>query len=127
MSAKEKENHNLCMTTHEEYERIAAIIDSGASETVASVEKTTASGITYSSGAEKQADDIVYFGQRKTFETSTNTAPRVGPSSRCAEDLFSSRYWKPSADWMRLSFDTASTATARSCGSRVGLTTLIYD
>ena len=46
MSAKEQENHNLCMTTHEEYERIAAVIGAGASETIASVEKTTASGTT---------------------------------------------------------------------------------
>ena len=59
------------MNIHDEYEKIAAIIGSGESETVASVEKfesypngkTTASSTTYSS-ARKQARDIVNVGHR---------------------------------------------------------------
>ena len=54
MSAQEKEKHNLCMRTHEEYKKIEVTVDSGASDEVASVEKlesypiekTTASGTT---------------------------------------------------------------------------------
>ena len=72
MSAQEKEKHNLCMNTHEEYDKTAVMIDSGASETAASVvkfesypiEKTRASGRTYSSQAGKQAEDVVNVGQR---------------------------------------------------------------
>ena len=74
MSAQEKEKQNLCMNTREEYDKIAVMIDSGASETVASVEKfesyptekTTASGTTCSSAAGKQAEDILNVGQRYT-------------------------------------------------------------
>ena len=107
MSAKEQENHNLCMTTHEMYEKIAAVIDSGVTETAASVEKfesypiekTTAPSTTYSSAAENQAEDTVYVGQRSTFESPTITTRRVGPRSRCAEDLVDTKQWKPSADW----------------------------
>ena len=53
------------------------MIDSGASETVASEDKfesypleaTTASGTTYSSAAEKQAEDIVNLGQKHVLAT----------------------------------------------------------
>ena len=63
---------NLCMSTHEAYEKIAVMIGSGASETVASVEKfesypiekTPAPGTTHSSAAGKQTEDIVNAGQR---------------------------------------------------------------
>ena len=59
------------MNIHCEYEKIEAITGSGASQTVASVEKfesypngkTTASSTTYSSVARKQARDIVNVGQ----------------------------------------------------------------
>ena len=72
MSAQEKEKHNLCMRTHEEYKKIEVTVDSGASDEVASVEKlesypiekTTASGTTYSSAVGKQAEEIVNVGQR---------------------------------------------------------------
>ena len=65
--------NNLCMNTYDdEYEKIEVMIDSGASETVASMDKfpaypledTTASGTTYSSAAEKQAEAIVNMGQK---------------------------------------------------------------
>ena len=60
------------MNTHEEYEKISVMNDSGASETVVSVEKfepypiekRTASDTTYSSAAGKQAEDVVNVGQR---------------------------------------------------------------
>ena len=60
MSAQEKQN--LCMSTREEYEKIAVMINPGASETVASeerfesypIEKTTASGTTYQQLGSKQ-------------------------------------------------------------------------
>jgi hypothetical protein len=63
---------NLCTNVHEEYEKIEVMIDSGASETVASEDKfasynlveTTATGTTYSSAAEKQAENIVNVGQK---------------------------------------------------------------
>jgi hypothetical protein len=64
---------SLCMNVHDdEYEKVSVMIDSGASETVGSMEKfpsypletTTASGTTYSSAAEKQAEDIVNMGQK---------------------------------------------------------------
>lgn len=63
---------NLCTNIHDEYEKIEVMVDSGASETVASqdkfptyqLEETTASGTTYSSAAEKQAEDIVNVGQK---------------------------------------------------------------
>ena len=72
MSAQEKEKRNLCMRTHEEYKKIEVTIDSGASDEVASVEKfesypiekTTASGTTYSSAAGNQAEAIDNAGQR---------------------------------------------------------------
>jgi hypothetical protein len=65
-------DQNLCMSIHDEYEKVAVMIDSGASETVASADKfpsypleaTTASGTTYSSAAEKQAEAIVNVGQK---------------------------------------------------------------
>ena len=64
--------NNLCMNTYDEFEKIEVMIDSGASETVASMDKfpsypledTTASGTTYSSAAEKQAEAIVNMGQK---------------------------------------------------------------
>ncbi len=65
---------NLCTNIHE-YEKIEVMIDSGASETVASqvkftsyrLEETTASGTTSSSAAEKQAEDIVNIGQKRVL------------------------------------------------------------
>ena len=67
----------LCTNIHDEYEKISVMVDSGASETVAPHDKfpsyelieTTASGITYSSAAESQAEDIVNMGE-KFVETS---------------------------------------------------------
>ena len=64
--------NNLCMNTYDEFEKIEVMIDSGASETVASMDKfpsysleeTTASGTTYSSAAEKQAEAIMNMGQK---------------------------------------------------------------
>ena len=72
--------HNLCTSTHDEYEKIEMMIDSGASETVASQDKfatyprieTTASGTTYSSAAEKQAEDIVNMGQKYVLVVDEN-------------------------------------------------------
>ena len=72
MSAQNTEKRKMCMNTHEEYEKMAVMIDSGASETAVSVEKfesspiekTTASGTTYASSAGKQAENIVNVGQR---------------------------------------------------------------
>ena len=57
---------------HDEYENIAVMIDCGACETVASVEKfesypiekTPTPGTTYLSAAGKQAENIVNVGQR---------------------------------------------------------------
>ena len=56
----------------DEFEKISIMIDSGASETVASEDrfpscelvKTTASGITYSPAAESQAEDIINIGEQ---------------------------------------------------------------
>jgi hypothetical protein len=71
--SKSTEGQTLCMNVHDdEYEKVSVMIDSGASETVASMDKfqsypletTTASGTTYSSAAEKQAEDIVNMGQK---------------------------------------------------------------
>ena len=67
---QENRQQNLC-AMHEDYEKIEVMIDSGASETVASedifgtypLEKTTATGTTYSSAAAKQSEDIVNLGQ----------------------------------------------------------------
>jgi hypothetical protein len=67
----EAELNPLCTSIHDEYEKISIMIDSGASETVASEDKfptyqlvrTTASGTTYSSAA-SQAEDIVNVGQK---------------------------------------------------------------
>ena len=72
MSSQVAHEPNLCVNVRDEYEKIAVMIDSGASETVASqdkfasypLEETTASGTTYSSAAEKQAEDIVNLGQK---------------------------------------------------------------
>ena len=72
VNAQETIGPMLCMNVHEEYEKISVMIDSGASETVASqdqfasypLEQTTASGTVYSSAAEKQAEDIVNLGQK---------------------------------------------------------------
>ena len=74
MSAQQNEKQNLCMNAYDEYENIAVVIDSGASETVASVEKfesyplekTTASGMTCSLAVGKEAEEIVHVGQRYT-------------------------------------------------------------
>ena len=63
---------NLCTNIHDDYEKISVMVDSGASETVASHEKflsyelveTTASGVTYSSAAESQAEDIIDVGEK---------------------------------------------------------------
>jgi len=63
----------LCTNSHnDEFEKISIMIDSGASETVASEDrfpsydlvKITASGITYSSAAESQAEDITNIGEQ---------------------------------------------------------------
>lgn len=70
--APEVAGPNLCTNVHDDYEKIEVMVDSGASETVASqdkftsypLEETTASGTTYSSAAEKQAEDIVNLGQK---------------------------------------------------------------
>ena len=63
---------SLCTNIHDEYEKIEMMIDSGASETVASQDKfssyplveTTASGTTYSSAAEKDVEQIINVGQK---------------------------------------------------------------
>ena len=64
---------SLRTSVHEDtFEKISIMIDSGASETVASEDrfpsydlvKTTASGITYSSAAESQAEDITNIGEQ---------------------------------------------------------------
>jgi hypothetical protein len=63
---------SLCTNIHDEHEKIEVMVDSGPSETVASQDKfpsypmmeTTASGTTYSSAVEKQAEDIVNLGQK---------------------------------------------------------------
>ena len=68
---QEDGQQNLC-AMHEDYEKIEVMIDSGASETVASedkfgtypLERTTATGTTYSSAAAKQSEEIVNLGQR---------------------------------------------------------------
>ena len=68
---EETENH-LCTSVHDEFEKIAVMVDSGASETVASHDRfpsypvvgTTASGTTYSSAAENQSEDIVNVGEK---------------------------------------------------------------
>ena len=129
------------MSTHEEYEQIAVMIDSGASETEASVEKfelypiekTAASGTTYSSAAGKQAEDIVNVCQRY-IRVVDDHGPGVGPSSRCAEDSAKTRYWEASADGWNLDTrwcsDTQTTkgyvqATGRTCGSTAGPASLI--
>ena len=52
MNAQTREKQHLCMNTHDEYEKFAVMISSGASET------------TYLSAARKQAEDIVNVGQR---------------------------------------------------------------
>ena len=62
--------NNLCANVHDDYDKISAAVDSGASETAAShdklpsydLTKTAASGITYSSAAESQAEDIANVG-----------------------------------------------------------------
>ena len=67
MGAQGKEKQHLCMNTHDEYEKIAAMIDSGATVTVVLVEKfesypieqATTSCTTYSSAAGKQEEEIV--------------------------------------------------------------------
>ena len=72
MRTQEKKKQNLCMNTLDEYYKIAVMIDSGASETVASaekfesypIEKTTTSGTTCSSAAEQQAEDTANVSQR---------------------------------------------------------------
>ncbi len=82
----------MCTNVHDDYEKIEMMIDSGASETVASQDKfpsyemveTTATGTTYSSVAEKQAESIVNMGQ-KYVQVDTREATRAGPSSRCAK------------------------------------------
>ncbi len=63
---------NLCANVHDDCEKIEMMIDSGAGEKVASQDKfptypmieTTASGTTYSSAAEKEAEHIVNMGQK---------------------------------------------------------------
>ena len=64
---------SLCTSVHgDEFEKISIMIDSGANETVVSHDrspsydliKTTASGITYSSAAESQAEDIANVGEQ---------------------------------------------------------------
>ena len=144
MSVQKKENQCGCMSSHKECVKIAVTIDSGASGTVASVDKfgsypvetTTASDTTYASAAGKQAEDIVNV-VRGTFESSTITARRSGPSSRCAEDMVRTRYWEASADWWildtpwyphtrsRAVANTTPMAAGRTRGSRTGLVTSI--
>ena len=68
---QENGQQHLC-AMHEDYEKIEVMIDSGASETVASedkfgtypLERTTATGTTYSSATAKQSEGIVNLGQR---------------------------------------------------------------
>ena len=73
MEKSKQIEHNLCAANaDEEYEKISIMVDSGASETVASEEyfpayeliETTASGVTYSSAADKTAEPIVNLGQK---------------------------------------------------------------
>ena len=69
------------------------MIDSGASEAVAShdkfpsypLEETTASGTTYSSAAEKEAEQILNVGQ-KYVQVVMHAETKAGPRSRCAKD-----------------------------------------
>ena len=64
-----QETQNLCMSTHEESDKIAVMIESGAIETAALLEKFESypypiEKATASSAAGKQTEDIVNAGQR---------------------------------------------------------------
>ena len=92
---------NLCTNIHDEYEKIEMMIDSGSSETVAShdkfpsypLEKTTASGTTFSLAAEKEAEQIINVGQKyvqvvdaRGNENWAKIQMCKGFGSRCAKD-----------------------------------------
>ena len=124
------------MSTRAENEKIAVIIDSGASKTVASVEmiesypieKAAAAGRTQLGSKQKTLSTLV----RDTFESSTTTARRVGPSSRCAEDSAKTGCWKrQQVGRIRTlggdqgTYKTTPTAAGRTCGSTTGPATLI--
>ena len=93
MSAQEREKQNLCMSTHEEHEKMTVTIDSGACEqehrwrsssrTRSRIQQLKARRSRQQLGSKQK---ILSTLVRGTFESSTITARRVGPSSRCAED-----------------------------------------
>ena len=91
----------MCMNTHDEYEKIAVVNDSGASETVVSVEKFESYPIVKRQQPEaKQRTSSTL--ARDTFESSKITARRVGSSFRCARDSVKTRCWEASAGWLNL-------------------------
>ena len=80
---------------YEDYEHNEVMIDSGASETVASegmfdtypLEKTTATGTTYSSAAAKQSEEIVNLGQTYVQVTDERGGETWATFLKYAEDL----------------------------------------
>ena len=105
------------MSSREEYEKIDVMIDSGASDTAASVEKfesypidkTTAPGTAYSSAAGKQAEDIVIVGQRYIRVT----------DEHITESWTKFRTFG-GVQTRRVTYKTTPTATGRTCGSTMG-------
>ena len=119
-SAQEEKDQYLCMSTREVYEKVAVTIDAGASEIVASVEKfesypiekTTASGTTYSSVAGKQAEDNVNVGQRYIRVVDDHGLESWAKSQMCL-DLVKTRYWEASAGLWNLDTRWCSDTKAR--------------
>ena len=139
MSAQEKEKHNFCMSTHEEHDKIAVTIDSGPSETRASVEKfeshpihiATASGTTFSSAAGNQAEDIVNVGQRYirvVDDHVTESWAKFQMWRGFGQEMILgsvSSLLNRDTRWCSETQTRTPTATGRSCGSATGPTALI--
>lgn len=81
-----KDKQVLCANVQEEWEKISMMVDSGASETVASIEhfegyplvRTTASGTSYSSASADPKEDVVNVGEKFVETVGENGANFLG-------------------------------------------------
>lgn len=82
----------ICTSTHDVYEQVSVMVDSGASETVASehhfanspLVATSATGTTYSSAAANPAETIMNLGEKYVEVTDINGKDRWAKLQICS-------------------------------------------
>ena len=119
------------MSAHEEFEKTAVMIDSGASETVASVEKFEFGSSWQASRGHRPRWSEILSSRRRSRHGELGQVPGV-QRTRSRQD--NAKRQQVGGIWtlggfrdpgQGVTYKTTPTATGRTCGSNTGLTTLI--